>query len=417
MLIASCTSWPKRVLNLPIVIDSILNNTCPPDKVIINLSKDEFPNLVLPKEIDEYIKAHPVVSIHWCEGNWKVYKKFLPILSKYPNDLILSFDDDTIYPSGIIEDLLKVHSQYPDDPISCNHYWFNGQKCHCGECSLTQAKHFKGWEQYVSEEMISKCPADDLFYTNLAAINGYFYRNTDIDYPRSWQKFQEVDGYSRSIPEINKKTSEALYQLFGMRVIKKFSEGEKPVCVLNCLANIRGKAIEQQMLEWLTPLYNIYIVEHDGTKFEYPGLRFVQTLAENNLVSSPVLYLHSKGAVKVRACSEKVHRCWRLEFGGKSLSRNLEILSTDTPTMITPYAGHSINPREGYKGDYPVPWYNGWMANLAAIQLLNIPLSQDRFVYETCIYRGINIMGTRMSDIAWTAEDMARKDQDLNTHF
>lgn len=417
MLVASCTSYPKRISNLPVVVDSILRNSCPPDKVIINLSRDEFPDCILPIEVMSYIDTHDKVVINWVDGNWKVYKKFLPILKDHPNDLILSFDDDTIYPESIIADLLSVHEKYPDAPIASNHYWMDGLKCHCGECSLTQAKHFEGWEQYVNEEMIAKCPADDLFYTNLAAINGYFYKCTTIDYPRVWEKYEEKEGYSKSIPGINKNTEKELFNLFGKHVKMMFTDDlTKPICVFNVVANPRGLDIADKMLKWIYPQYNVFVVEHDGTKFEYPGLKFLQSYVAHNDVKVPVLYLHTKGAVKVRACSEKVRNLWKFEFG-QNMGKYIELVNTDKPTIATPYAGYTKDPREGYVGTYPVSWYNGWMANPAALKLIDVPLTNDRFVYKTCLYQGIEVLGTRCTDVWWTPESMKAKDDDLNSHF
>jgi len=417
MLIASCTSYPPRISNLPKVIDTILGQTVQPDEVIINLSRDEFPAEQLPQDVAEYIKSHEKVSVNWLDGNWKVYKKFLPILKDHPDDLILSFDDDTIYPEGIIADLLSVHEQYPDAPIASNHYWMDGLKCHCGECSLTQAKHFEGWEQYVNEEMIAKCPADDLFYTNLAAVNGYFYKCTATNYPRVWEKYEEKEGYSKSIPGINKNTEKELFNVFGRHIKMMFTEDlTKPICVLNVVANPRGLGIADDMLKWIQPQYNVFVVEHDGTKFEYYGLKFLQNYVAHNDVRVPILYLHTKGAVRVRACSPKVHNLWKFEFG-RNMNKYLSILDTDKPTIGTPYAGYAKDPRPGYEGVYPVSWYNGWMANPAALKLIDVPLSNDRYVYETCIYKGIEVIGTRVKDIWWEPESMKVKDADLNTNF
>lgn len=417
MLIASCTSYPKRIANLPTVIGTILNNTCPPDKVIINLSREEFPNEVIPEDVQHFVDANKKVHINWVDENWKVYKKFLPILKDYPNDLIVSFDDDTLYPEGIIEDLMNVHKQHPNSPVAANHYWFDGLKCHCGECSLTEARFFEGWEEYVNKRMIEACPADDIFYTNLAAINGYFYVCTETDYPSTWEKYNEVSGYSAAHPGINRHTSNEVYKLFGRRVKKVFSEdATKPICVFNVVDCPRGLDIQAEMLQWIAPNYNTFIVLHDGTKFEYYGLKFLQTYVAHNEVDVPVLYIHTKGAIKVRLCSEKVRNLWRFEFG-KNIQKYVELVNKETPTIATPYAGYAKDPRPGYEGTYPVSWYNGWMANPAALKLIDVPLSSDRYVYETCIYTGIEILGTRCTDVWWTPESMKAKDDDLNANF
>ena len=55
-LIVSLTTWKPRIGNIPAVLDSIYAQTLPPDKVVLNLSYDEF----IPTEVQSYIDAHGV---------------------------------------------------------------------------------------------------------------------------------------------------------------------------------------------------------------------------------------------------------------------------------------------------------------------------------------------------------------------
>ena len=222
MIIASCTSYPLRVGNLPKVVDTILNQTCPPDKVIINLSKDEFPNYGLPQEVQIYIDSQDKVSVNWLEGNWKVYKKFLPILKDYPDALIFPFDDDILYPSNMLADFIEMHKQFPNAPISGANVKFQGLNQHCGCASLVQAKFFEGWEKYVTPEFINTVQSSDSFYTQLAALNGYFYKPTKADYYNIHSEFayNAVNPYSKG-PKV-KKSLRAMAEIFGKSVYKHF---------------------------------------------------------------------------------------------------------------------------------------------------------------------------------------------------
>ena len=404
MLIASCTSYPKRISNLPVVVDSILRNSCPPDKIIINLSRDEFPNCELPKEVQEYINAHKQVSVNWLDGNWKVYKKFLPILKEYQDALIFPFDDDIIYPNNIIEEALEVHRKYPTSPVACNHYQVSGLKAHCGAGSLVMAKHFLGWEEYVNEDMIAKCPADDVFYTQMAAMNGYFYRATPTHFPDCWESYEEGECYSKSIPRINKLTEIALYEVLGQKVKMRFSDDEtKPVCVMNILAVPRGLDIEEELLGWVIPAYNVLIVEHNGKKFEYPGLKLAHDYVVNNDIKVPICYIHSKGAWHVRKESYPVRKMWRHEFF-KRQKDYLAAVNVDKPMIATPYHGviHSdwLNIAVPKGITYNIPYENGWVANAAAVRNMDVFLSDNRYIYEILCYKGIEMKGLIMHDIA-----------------
>lgn len=403
MLIASCTSYPKRISNLPVVVDSILRNSCPPDKVIINLSRDEFPNCELPKEVQEYINAHKQVFVNWLDGNWKVYKKFLPILKEYQDALIFPFDDDIIYPDNIIEEAMEVHKKFPNLPVTCNHYWYKGLNAHCGAGSLIQAKHFEGWEKYI-DKAVELCPASDVFYTQLVAMNGYFYKSTSTHFPQVWEVFNEGDGYSRSIKHIKEITQKGLYEILGQQVKMIFSEDEtRPIAILNIYAVPRGLSIEEELLSWVSKYYNVIVVEHDGTKFEYPGLSLANKFVTNNDVTVPIMYIHSKGSYHVRRESEPCRRMWRNEFT-KRRQEYFDVVNTDIPMIAAPYQGelhrdwNGIAIKEGEV--FNIPYENGWIANPAAVKQMNVFISNNRYDYEVVIYRGIEMRGMRKQHIA-----------------
>lgn len=55
-LIVSFTSWTPRFGNIPIVLDSVFNQTVKPDLVVLNLANDE----VLPEFLETYIGHYGV---------------------------------------------------------------------------------------------------------------------------------------------------------------------------------------------------------------------------------------------------------------------------------------------------------------------------------------------------------------------
>ena len=54
MIVVSITSWIKRIGYVKKVIESIMDNTVQPDRVYLNLSKSEFVNIDLPKDLVTY---------------------------------------------------------------------------------------------------------------------------------------------------------------------------------------------------------------------------------------------------------------------------------------------------------------------------------------------------------------------------
>ena len=109
-IIVSMTSWPKRINNVAKVIYSILKNTVQPNKIICNLSTEEFPNK--EKDLPEVLlllSETTCFEINWVKENTKVFKKFIPTLEKYgTNFYLFTIDDDELYDNTYIETGMKA---------------------------------------------------------------------------------------------------------------------------------------------------------------------------------------------------------------------------------------------------------------------------------------------------------------------
>ena len=111
-IIVSLTSYPKRIKVVHNAIKSIIEQTMKADKIILWLAEEEFPNKEkdLPYEL-LCLKDFGLV-IDWCD-DIKSYKKLIPTLKKYPNDIIVTADDDNIYPKYWLE---KLYNSYLESP-------------------------------------------------------------------------------------------------------------------------------------------------------------------------------------------------------------------------------------------------------------------------------------------------------------
>ena len=189
-IIVTMTTWKKRISNIPAVLDSIYAQTLPPDKVIINLAFDEC----VPDDIQSYIEKHGVEVFRVPDT--KVYKKLIPTLKRYPNDLIIAIDDDWIYPEGMIADFINVHRQYPNNPISGNHAVNFGLQCHCGCASLVKAKFYGTFLDCIDSDLMQNCSSDDIVYTYFACKAGFPYIRTEGYYSVNMKPYNNQDSYS-----------------------------------------------------------------------------------------------------------------------------------------------------------------------------------------------------------------------------
>lgn len=130
-LIVSLTSFPKRINKLWMVIDILLRQTVKVDKILLYLSKEQFPNEYgdLPKSLLYYEDFG--LEIIFVEGDIRSHKKYYYVFKDYPDDLIITVDDDIFYPTTMIETLLYYHQKYPSS-IICRYARYiqrNSQGC------------------------------------------------------------------------------------------------------------------------------------------------------------------------------------------------------------------------------------------------------------------------------------------------
>lgn len=213
-IVVTLTSFGKRLSNIPVVLNSIYSQTTIPDIVVLNLASEDS----VPGNVMEYIIQHGV-EIHRVLDT-KVYKKLIPTLKRYPEAVVISIDDDFLYPKGMIEDFLRIHKKYPNFPVSGNRVVYFGMQCHCGCASLTKADFFGRYLHQVDAETIANCPSDDMLYTYFATKNGHPYVQTEKEYFVNMQGLNDGNdkGYSDAIKgdEGIVKTYDYLVNRFGL---------------------------------------------------------------------------------------------------------------------------------------------------------------------------------------------------------
>ncbi len=113
-IIVSLTSFPERINVVVKTIKTLLIQTMKPDKVILWLAQEQFPNKEddLPKELLD-LKEYGL-TIDWYK-DIRSYKKIIPALKKYPDSVIITTDDDIYYAPDTVETLYRSYLKYPND--------------------------------------------------------------------------------------------------------------------------------------------------------------------------------------------------------------------------------------------------------------------------------------------------------------
>lgn len=108
-IIISLTTIPSRLDKVSLCIEGLLRQTIKPDKIILWLAKSEFKDIILNEDLISQKKRG--LEIHYCD-NLKAHKKYYYTIKKYPNDIVITVDDDTYYPEDLIENMIKIYKDY-----------------------------------------------------------------------------------------------------------------------------------------------------------------------------------------------------------------------------------------------------------------------------------------------------------------
>lgn len=116
-IIASLTSFPKRIGNVDLVVRSLMNQTHQPNKVVLWLSKEQFSSLdSLPKRLLR-LRKHGL-DIRLVDGDIRSHKKYQYAFREFPNEYVMLADDDILYPRDTIE---KLYNGISPETVHCSY--------------------------------------------------------------------------------------------------------------------------------------------------------------------------------------------------------------------------------------------------------------------------------------------------------
>jgi len=117
-LIFSLTSHGPRIGTTYLAVESLLRQTRKPNRIILNLTTEDFPTRQIPKGL-EYLKERGL-EVRFSDVNYKVATKLVPTLRDFPDAVVITADDDRIYAPDWAEVLMNHHRHHPTDIIACS---------------------------------------------------------------------------------------------------------------------------------------------------------------------------------------------------------------------------------------------------------------------------------------------------------
>ena len=113
-LVVSLTSYPARINAVSSVLETIYGQTHPADELVLYLAACQFPGGEedLPESLRALAKGKKL-TIRWCPVDLKPHKKYFYAFQDYPDDVVVTIDDDLLYDPKLLEDLYDSYLLHP----------------------------------------------------------------------------------------------------------------------------------------------------------------------------------------------------------------------------------------------------------------------------------------------------------------
>ncbi|MFH1119647.1 MAG: glycosyl transferase [Bacteroidota bacterium] len=108
--IVSLTSFPARIDDIWISIETILRQSFKPDMIILWLAEEQFPDKKLPESLRKLEKRG--LTIQYCD-DLRSHKKYYYAFKNYPDANIITLDDDLYYHRDVLKNVAELHRKYP----------------------------------------------------------------------------------------------------------------------------------------------------------------------------------------------------------------------------------------------------------------------------------------------------------------
>ena len=110
-IIVSLATYNKRYESIYLTLKSLLLQTIKPDKIIVWLD-DDIPENKITTEMSSLEKYG--IEYRHTNLNLKPHKKYYYAMQEFPDDIVITVDDDLIYPQNMIKELMATYKKYPN---------------------------------------------------------------------------------------------------------------------------------------------------------------------------------------------------------------------------------------------------------------------------------------------------------------
>lgn len=115
--VVSLTSYGRRVSTgiVCYTLYSLLRQTRHPKRILLCIDQTAWNTGNLPKRLQALQRKG--IEVRFSQDIYS-YTKLLPAISLCPNEVIITVDDDVLYPKRLLEELWRVHEVHPNDIVA-----------------------------------------------------------------------------------------------------------------------------------------------------------------------------------------------------------------------------------------------------------------------------------------------------------
>ena len=140
-VVVSLTSIPARLFDIHTTIESLLRQSLKPDEIVLWLDATTITESDLPSRLRSQMKRG--LTVRYC-ADIGPHTKLVPALRAFPESLIITVDDDVLYPSTLAERLVYNHRKFPHE-ILC----FRARRIHLP--ALQPTNYSEHWPYQLTE--------------------------------------------------------------------------------------------------------------------------------------------------------------------------------------------------------------------------------------------------------------------------
>ena len=118
--VISLTSYPSRINSVHLTVQSLINQTLKPKKIILYLAKQQFVRQEedLPPQLRNLQKSHTNFEVRFVDDDIRPHKKYFYSMQEFKEIPVVIVDDDMIYDRDLCKYLIESYRKWPNC-VSC----------------------------------------------------------------------------------------------------------------------------------------------------------------------------------------------------------------------------------------------------------------------------------------------------------